>query len=634
MANQITDQRTLISNANAVTNYDDLTGSAAGTLDNEIFIYDGGGTGGSIGQYTTTTRDGLLYDAGSAQNWASNVFYIWINCGIVGLLDTKANGGLTIRFCGATVTDWFEVYVAGSDDWPPSVQGGWTMFVVDIETARSTAVTNGWTNGTTPATSAIRYVGYSAITSATMPRMVDNTWMDAIWRLPDGTEGIRVEGRNGGTTDWAWADIASTSVTNAWGMSKITDGGGIALNAPVQFFIDDASTHAFSDTNATILWENQEFVPDDVYGITVLGAASGTANFSMGLKTGTGDDATGSQGGAIQSASDGPRWFLDIDAANIDSVDFYGCSFQHAADMQVDNANAEIISCLFIDCDSCTAAGIGEFLRNQIIDANTADGVAFLIVNDITTVVFCTFFFSDGHAIQISGGAASQTSKGNRFNGYGATATNDAALANSSGAAKTITLSDGALLSEHTYRDVGAGSDTTIVANAVTLQLTAIDTDTNTAIQGVEALVRCESGGSFPARASVSITRSGSTATVTHTGHGLATSDLVLIEDADQPEYNGIHSITFVSVNSYTFAVDGAPATPATGAPVATLVLISAITNGSGVVSATRSYGSNQPFSGIFRKGTVSPVYVTAEPTGSVNSASGLTANVPMSRDE
>ena len=109
MADQITDNRTLIDNADAVAPYDDLAGVADGTLDTDVKVQGAG----SIVAIISNTRSGILFDAGSAQNWSNQVFYIWINCGIVGLLDTKANGGFTIRFCGATVTDWFEFNEAG-----------------------------------------------------------------------------------------------------------------------------------------------------------------------------------------------------------------------------------------------------------------------------------------------------------------------------------------------------------------------------------------------------------------------------------------------------------------------------------------------------------------------------------------
>lgn len=62
-----------------------------------------------------------------------------------------------------------------------------------------------------------------------------------------------------------------------------------------------------------------------------------------------------------------------------------------------------------------------------------------------------------------------------------------------------------------------------------------------------------------------SITRSGSTATITATAHGLAPGNIVRIIGADQPEYNGEHKVlTTADANTATFTVYGAPAS-ATG---------------------------------------------------------------------
>jgi hypothetical protein len=66
--------------------------------------------------------------------------------------------------------------------------------------------------------------------------------------------------------------------------------------------------------------------------------------------------------------------------------------------------------------------------------------------------------------------------------------------------------------------------------------------------------------------ATVTITRSGDVATVTHASHGKATGDYVVIAGADQREYNGTKQITVVNASTYTYQVSGSPATPATGA--------------------------------------------------------------------
>jgi hypothetical protein len=62
-----------------------------------------------------------------------------------------------------------------------------------------------------------------------------------------------------------------------------------------------------------------------------------------------------------------------------------------------------------------------------------------------------------------------------------------------------------------------------------------------------------------------SITRTGSTATVTQTAHGYPTGITVAIAGAGEAAYNGDQTITVVDDDTYTYAVTGTPATPATG---------------------------------------------------------------------
>lgn len=472
MANQITDNRTLVDVANAATNYVDISGAAAGTADTEILIQ---GTA-SIGQYLASTLDGLLYNAGSAQNWANNTFYIWINCGIVGLLDTKANGGFRIRFTGATVTDWFEVYVAGSDDWPPAIAGGWTQFVVDIETARSTAVTNGWTNGTTPATSAIQRVGWAGVTGGTMPRMVDNTWMDEIRRLPDGSPGIIVEGRNGGTTDWDSADIYA-QLGDATGTFVPSAGGAWKINTPIQFGINDTSTHAFTDTNAVWLWDDAEFLPDDVYAISALGdstASGGTTNVTFGTKTGTGNAATGAQGLTIAAASTGARWSMDVDNAFLTSVGLYGCSFIHGGTFELDQSSTDLASTLFIDCVGANVSN-ASIVRASVIQPQNGDGVAFMVTDDFGDIANSSFEFVDGHAIEITSTTTNpQNNVGNTFDSSFVNSVNstDAAILHSSAGSLTINSSGGSNLQTNSYRNTGGGSVT--INNNISVTLTGL----------------------------------------------------------------------------------------------------------------------------------------------------------------
>jgi uncharacterized phage protein gp47/JayE len=63
-----------------------------------------------------------------------------------------------------------------------------------------------------------------------------------------------------------------------------------------------------------------------------------------------------------------------------------------------------------------------------------------------------------------------------------------------------------------------------------------------------------------------SITRSGTTATVTTTSaHNLASEVPVTIAGAVETEYNGVQTITVTGTDTFTFTVAGSPSTPATG---------------------------------------------------------------------
>jgi len=467
MADSITDNRTTIDAADAAPasapGWTDLGSSFTGiTLDNEIFIEGSG----SIGEYATTTTSGIFYEFASDTDLSNNHIYVWVNCGVVGLLATKANQGLTFRARGPTSSNYKEWDLAGSDNWPPSVQGGWTLFCIDLE---STVSRNG---GTPPATTAIRSLGVTFITAATMPRMVDNTWVDAMYRVADGTAAILVQGKNGGTTAWTWADFP-TQLGIASGLAFNGAGGSVVLTGPVDFFVDDATDHAFNSTNELVLWDDQEHIASDFYGITIVGAATGSSDFTMGVKAGTGSDATGSQGGTIAASSSGVRWFWDSDGANIDTCNMYGVQCIHGADFQIDTTANSWISTSFVDCNSATVSN-AEILRCSVINANTADGVAFMTTDDITDIEHCDFSFSDGHGVELTTPiVAAQTSTGNNFVGYGAIASNDAAIYNNAGGSVTITLAGDATSGEHTYRN--GTSATTTVSVSVPVTITVVD---------------------------------------------------------------------------------------------------------------------------------------------------------------
>lgn len=99
----------------------------------------------------------------------------------------------------------------------------------------------------------------------------------------------------------------------------------------------------------------------------------------------------------------------------------------------------------------------------------------------------------------------------------------------------------------------------------VTLATGAID---RTILRGSDQSTTIYHNISVPSTSVVSITRSGTTATVTYTStHDIINGDMVRISGCTQTEYNGWKYVTGYGVGTFTFTVRDAPATPATGSP-------------------------------------------------------------------
>lgn len=464
MANQATDNRTNISTGESATGWEDISGSAR-AVDSEI-SYDT--YTGSIGAYCTTTRDATLYNNGATGLFTSGDHaYLLINCGIVSLLQTKALGGTTVRVTGATATDWAEFELFGSDEWPTAFAGGWVQIVVDIDELLANP-TN--TNGTPPTVGNIQRFGVTFITATVMPRMADNFWVGGFKRLPANTPAIIVEGRSGGSVDWDWDLISAVAAVQLSAVLLPGPGGSVVCRGPIQFGINDTTTHAFTETNKTLLWDTQEVMLDGFYSLSALGNSGGTTNITFGVKTGTGDDATGAQGGVIQADPvAGTRWDMDFNDPNLDGVNFYGVQCVYGGDFLLDDVAVSCISTAYIDCTSALVTN-SEQLRVQVIDPNVGAGVAFMTTDDLGDIVN-SFFESNGvgHAVELTTPiVASQTNKGNDYIGYDTadpgTANNKAVYNNAAGAVTISTTGGGSNLTEDFHVRNGASASTTVTA--------------------------------------------------------------------------------------------------------------------------------------------------------------------------
>jgi hypothetical protein len=167
----------------------------------------------------------------------------------------------------------------------------------------------------------------------------------------------------------------------------------------------------------------------------------------------------------------------------------------------------------------------------------------------------------------------------------------------------------------------------------VTVQVTAKDAVSLAAISGARVLLEAAAGGDLPANESCTISRSGATASVAHTAHGMTTGMSVIIRGATQDEYNGVYTISNVTANAYDYTVSGTPATPATGTITATCAILNSTTNGSGILNTTFNYTNSQPITGKVRKATSGTKYKTGAITGTITTA-GLDTTVLLITDE
>lgn len=485
---------------------DDGGGTMTGSVDTATFVEGAS----SIAARISNSRVGLLWQEDADRDWSGSVFYLWFSSGVANKLASKEAGGVTVRFTGATVTDWFEVFIDGNNTYG----GGFKMAVVDIDAARALAVgatgspaVDGAVGGTPPATTAIRRVGIMFDVTSSAPGGSDNHWVDAFWRLPAGQPGIIVSGENEAASPfvpWTWDDIVlagdNADPTKAWGVISSAD-GVIKLNTPIQFGAAGSPNvdHDFEDSLRVVAWESQ-IVPDGFYGLSFVGDGTNSQRFVMGVNGSAG------QGLTMTAAADGPRWFLDASDANINNVGLYGCSFTHTSVIDVDHISVSLFDSLLIDGQRLHHSRLASprsganFQRNDIIAAVPIYGegspaaltspanIAYVHSADWDKIIDCNFNFFTGHAGTILE-ARDFDLVGNVFNGPwlalqspDGQQTLDAALLNEVGDI-TISVSGGG--NTPTYFD--AQSPGTEIQNNINVTITGIQPGTEVRVFPVES---------------------------------------------------------------------------------------------------------------------------------------------------
>lgn len=578
-------------NLTTLSEAQDATGGtwvgASGTYDTEVKYMD------TASWYYQTPKNGIgdanFTPTSSVDMSAADThLFWWMKCDIFSfceLLNTGATAsGLMVKV-ESSASDYVTWHVAGSDTWG----GEWKSFVLDLNNTANTFSVTGTLN-----LAAVTKVSFLTDNSNSGNiRIVDNTNMNAV-RF--GT-GLTLTGTLFNLVDAAADDELPA---NKYGVLQNIDGN---IHCQGRIIIGSgATTTTYNSTDEEIVFKDA-IVSSGLYKFDFVG--SGNTSVVEGFVAKGAGTAT-----FIVDASDTAA-----------SLTLSGSTFIRAG--LVDFAStSDIQSTVFNNCGQIVPS-TGTFRFNTIsnfvgttgallfpsTDANISDlnflicdnGVEYDATSDSTTPAFTNFTFDDEagnyDVNNTSGGAVTIGNVGSNSNSYNP-----------------------------------AGDIVTFSVDPVTIKLIA-QTTSGTKIQDCRSLVIADTVGPYPGNVTITITSVTTTATVSHTAHGLSNGDEVQITGAIENNYNGIQTISNVSTNAYDYTIV-ATTSPATGTIKASFVFINGLTDVNGEISDTRTYSSDQVLGGRVRKSSGSPYYKTGPIVGTVDSATGVTINVIMLSDE
>ena len=584
----------------------------AGTMVDDANLYYNG-TACVSAQYTkdgtgsgTTGPGTIMYVHGSTftipADGAALIHHLWA---APPALLPVATGGIKVLI-GNGLGD-FDAYDISGSDFAPAPKGGWTNYAINPAAATADDIVG------TGAASPFTTVGVAV--AATAQARGNPNACNAVRH--GRCEAIFTDGQAADYATFTGFSDTDAISTNKWSLLDPIEGGikwqGLMSLGTAATAVD------FRDSNVNISVANTTKVTAGFSKIEVNNTASNIEWTAVNI-TALGTTSKGS--------------FEMIDGATLAKD---SCTF---TDMNTFIYNKGVGVCNIIDstyrrCNLITMGGAS--FDGCTIDASNDAAKAIIAATPAEAALFTNgelVSAGSGNGIEVGGVAADFTFTGVDFTGYSTTVDADKAIyVNIAAGTVNITVDGGSgvTLSSHVRT---AGATVNIIAGAVTVKATAI-TDTGTLIQNARIMLRAKDAtGSFPFEESVTITRATTVATVTHTAHGLATNDYVVISGATQQDYNVVEQITVTDINTYTYTVANSPTTPATGTIISTFVALYGLTDALGVVSTSRVYASAQPVTGYGRKSSADPFYKQGSLGGSVDTTSGYDKSAVLVLDQ
>ena len=383
-------------------------GGGADSFTTDTFLY---GSTSFAGAYSN--KSGYqYYDIGSANildfdtggTEVGQHIYMWIHCPTIGLLETKANKGLTIRLGNDLTNNYREFLIAGSDD-SNGWNGEWKCFVIDPTKTGSVADTGTFDVG------AIRYFGIWIDTKALAKG--DNIFISQI----SVGKGVRILG----TSTVGWKDVVDYCVdypNRAWGMFQERDGIYYQFGKANIGNTTQAANVSFTDSGRIIQFGTSEYwngtawvtlADIDYAGIDIQDHASYTTTFSDGVIVGTDNGRSGS----VFIGNDNHDITLDLYGGNnaTSLTTCYGTSFKNLTGVfnSGNDADHKFLGCSFGKCHQFDPVG-APVIRNCTfaeVNQNAAAHSAALLWNSNIDIQDCQFIANNdpnatyvGHGIE------------------------------------------------------------------------------------------------------------------------------------------------------------------------------------------------------------------------------------------
>jgi hypothetical protein len=559
----------------------------------------------------------IAYDYGSGVTIPTDgAFLIWHKFDAGGLLDFYANGG--VRVCVGSSVTAFKVWKIAGKDVTPFPYGGWKNYALN-----PTVSTDLTTEGSP--TSTLQHVGMAIMLTGAGPSKGNPHKMDAI-------RYGRCEARmNGGDVSNGYATFAgfaakndandATNGYNRWGLIQAVAGGFLWKGLMTLGY---SSAVDFRDSNTNVFIDDTRKVTAGFNKIDIRQATSRidwtNVNFIC-----TNPSTTTSKG--------------RLEVVDDADVNLSYCTFTDM-DTFIFKSNSAVLNSTFRRCNTITAND-ADFSYTLFDAASVAADTSQLVWdvnsdpnNDLDN---CTFIKGANahHAIEFGTTSPTTMTLTNViFSGFNASnAQNDSAIhIKRTTGTVTITITGGTSPSYKT-----AGAAVVIVTSSRTVKAIAQLAD-GTRIGLARVLLRtaATASGGFPYDATVTITNSSTTATVSHTAHGMATNDKIQITGASLSQNNGVFAITKISDDSYSYIMASAPGSNPTGTIKATFVFLEGETNNTegatkGEISMSRAIGANQAVTGWARK--ASSNYKQGPLSGTVLTTGDLTLVAILSPD-